>query len=112
MKLTDLRARFVRCDEPGHLHQVETLAEANGVMFLCPKCLTPGGVGTHMMICWSKERGAPEEATPAPGRWRLDGNSLADLTLNAEPPSTARSVQIVGGCSWHGFVTGGEVITA
>lgn len=114
MRLLDLDPAFVRHNGDGSFEKVETLAEAHGVMFLCPKCFAANGGprGTHMMICWSRERGAPDDATPGPGRWRLDGTSLSDLTLNAEPPSTARSVQINGGCNWHGFVTSGATSEA
>ncbi len=113
MRLSELNPFFVRHDSEGSsFRRVDTMAEAHGVMFLCPKCFKANGGprGTHSMICWSKERGTPDHATPAPGRWRLDGTSLADLTLNAEPPSTARSVQINGGCEWHGFITNGEIV--
>ncbi len=86
------------------------LAEASGVKFLCPKCFAAnnGPVGTHAVICWSRSRGVPDDATPGPGRWRLDGTGLHDLTLNADLPSGARSVLLIGGCGWHGFVTNGE----
>lgn len=43
-----------------------------------------------------------------PGRIVKAHNArLADLTLNADPPSNARSVQLTGGCGWHGFITSG-----
>lgn len=89
--------------------KVETIAEAQGVRFLCPLCFEKNGgeVGTHSVICWSRSRGTPEEAQPGPGRWRMDGTSLDDLTLNADPPSDKRSVQLNGGCAWHGFITKG-----
>lgn len=88
------------------------MAEAQGISFLCPKCFAEnkGPRGTHSVICWSRSRGVPEDATPGPGRWKLDGTSFDDLTLNADPPSTARSVQLTGGCGWHGFITNGEAI--
>ena len=89
---------------------VDALAEAQGLKFLCPKCFAQNGevVGTHSVVCWSRSRGVPEHAVPS-GRWRLDGTGYGDLTLNADPPSSARSVLLVGGCAWHGFVTDGEV---
>lgn len=111
--LRDLEAKFVRrevregCDY--HV-EVETIGEAHGVLFLCPKCFAAnnGAVGTHDVICWSRSRGTPEDAEPGPGRWKMDGTSLDDLTLNADPPGTARSVQLNGGCNWHGFVNNGD----
>lgn len=88
---------------------VATKAEAQGIKFLCPKCFTKnkGPRGTHIVICWSRSAGAPEEATPGPGRWRMDGAGFDDLTLNADPPGKARSVWLKGGCGWHGHVTKG-----
>ena len=112
MKPTDLEARFLRYeprDGTVFLRYVDTLVEAQGVIFLCPKCLAAnaGPVGTHGVICWSKSRGVPDDANPKPGRWRMDGTGLHDLTLNGEP-GQSRSVRIIGGCGWHGFVTNGD----
>src|ERR1700761_9680582 len=86
---------------------VDTLAEAHGVEFDCPKGAGDPKVA-HGVICWSRSRGTPEHAEPGPGRWKMDGTSLDDLTLNADPPSGARSVLLNGGCGWHGFVTDGK----
>lgn len=104
-----LEAKFQRVQRPGFWEEVATIAEAQGVRFLCPKCfaINRGKVGTHSVICWSRSRGTPEDEMPGPGRWKLDGTSIADLTLNADPPSSARSVQLHGGCAWHGFITNG-----
>jgi hypothetical protein len=116
-RLVDLKPRFLRyAPEDGReiFATVETLAEAQGIMFLCPLCFdrNKGSVGTHGVICWSASRGVPAEASPKPGRWRLDGTGMHDLTLNADPPaSSARSVLITGGCGWHGFITDGEAQT-
>lgn len=111
--LIELESEFLRVDRSGERETwvtVQTKAEAHGVMFLCPKCFAANGgaVGTHSVICWSRSAGAPDDATPGPGRWKMDGGSLADLTLNADPPSGARSVALTGGCKWHGFVTNGK----
>lgn len=111
--LRQLEAEFYRYEkrEDGVFHiPVATIGEAQGVEFLCPKCFAANGgsVGTHSVMCWSRSRGVPEDANPGPGRWKLDGTGIDDLTLNADPPSRARSVALKGGCSWHGFVTNGE----
>lgn len=113
MKLRDLEAEFLRYEvRPDGIFfvHVETIAEAQGVEFLCPKCFAANGgaIGTHGVVCWSRSRGVPDSAEPGPGRWSLVGTGLDDLTLNADPPSTARSVQLNGGCAWHGFVTAGD----
>jgi hypothetical protein len=109
----DLEAKLIRCtDERGSSRVVDTIEEAQGVRFICPKCFEANGgpVGTHQVICWSRSRGVDDEVRPGPGRWRLDGTGLHDLTLNADPPSDARSVQLNGGCGWHGHVTDGEAV--
>lgn len=111
-KLTALEAEFLKYvveDGKVYFQMVPTKAEAHGVEFLCPKCFAANGgaAGTHAVICWSRSAGAPDGAEPGPGRWRMDGTGLEDLTLNADPPSAARSVLLTGGCGWHGFVTNG-----
>ena len=96
-------------------HPVDTLEEAQGIKFLCPKCFEANGnssVGTHGVVCWSRSRGVPDDAKPGPGRWKLDGNGYEDLTLNADPPNELRSVQLTSGCMWHGGITNGEVTPA
>lgn len=115
MRLVDLDAKFLRYElgmEDGRATfiEVDDIKQAQGVRFLCPKCYeaNKGEVGTHLVICWSRSRGVPDEAVPQPGRWALEGTGIDDLTLNADPPSTARSVQLHGGCAWHGYVTKGE----
>lgn len=111
--LRELQPQFVRLTEPaGHHLYVDSLAEAQGVLFLCPLCFQENGgeVGTHSVLCWSASRGVPDDVNPKPGRWKLDGTGYDDLTLNADPPkSNSRSVLLLGGCAWHGFVTNGVV---
>lgn len=113
IRITELDPYFIRfVEEDGqviHRH-VATIEEAQGVFFLCPKCFVANGgsVGTHGVICWSRSRGVPEHAQPGPGRWRIVGTGFNDLTLEADPPSHLRSVQLTGGCMWHGNITNGE----
>lgn len=131
MKLTDLRPQFIRHERrPGTWNRqkadgtvesvtglqtfypfVDHIEDAMGITFLCPKCFTAncGPIGTHTVICWSRSRGAPDDASPAPGRWKIEGTHYHDLTFNAEPPSGARSILLLNGCHWHGFITDGEV---
>lgn len=90
-----------------YIQAVETLAEADGVMFLCPKCHAENGgpVGTHSVICWFVGR-VVDDVDPKPGRWTPKGTGLHDLTF---VPSAGRShsVLLKGACAWHGFVTNG-----
>lgn len=112
MKLLELEPEFVRRSGDGGIyHPVDSILEAHGLMFLCPKCFIANGgkVGTHRVICWSRSRGVPDDARPGPGRWALVGSGYHNLTLDADPPNTARSVLLLGGCAWHGFITNGEV---
>ena len=110
MKLTELDPQFLRVTEPGRWREVPSLAEAHGIKFLCPKCYAANGgpVGTHSVICWSADRGAPDAERPGPGRWALHGTGYSDLTLDGER-GKSRSVLLTGGCGWHGFITNGDV---
>lgn len=113
MRLTDLEAGFYRYERrpEGEFHvPVERIEDAQGVRFLCPKCFQANGgaVGTHSVVCWSATRGVPPEAQPGPGRWGLAGTGLADLSLVPDVAGQAHSVQLNGGCQWHGFVTNGD----
>lgn len=131
ISLFDLRAIFIRRDvrsedlersidngtppKPSvYTIPVHSLTDAQGVRFLCPKCYAAhgGAIGTHSIICWSRSRGIPNDADPGPGRWKMDGTGLDDLTLNADAPSSARSIQLNGGCAWHGYVTQGRATDA
>ena len=126
MRLTDLDAQFLRYERrpcfvgaPGcsavtphtdhefHVY-VDTLAEADGVMFLCPKCYAANGGarGTHMVICWFEGKVA-DDVDPKPGRWNPTGTCLADLSF--VPGRKSSSVLLLGeGCQWHGFVANGD----
>jgi len=91
-----------------YLEEVDALEQADGVWFLCPKCMhTNGGaVGTHTVICWFVGK-VPDEVDPKPGRWTPTGTGLDDLTF---VPSAGRtqSVLLTAGCAWHGFVVNGD----
>jgi hypothetical protein len=122
MRLTQLDPQFVTYEDTGehkYIHHVKTLAEAQGIMFLCPRCFVANGytnVGTHQVLCWSRSAGASEHADPRPGRWQMVGTNFSDLTLNGDllgmPGQGSRSIQLLGGCNWHGYITDGEVTDA
>lgn len=88
--------------------RVESLVQAHGVGFLCPKCYAAnkGPVGTHRVTCWF-EGSVPDDARPGPGRWTPSGNGLADLTFVPGEKIKATSVLLKGGCAWHGHIIGG-----
>lgn len=83
-----------------------SLDVAQGIMFLCPKCFVTnnGPIGTHSVVCWFKGR-VPDNLDPGPGRWNPIGTGIDDITF---VPPGAISVQLVGGCGWHGFVKNGD----
>ena len=92
-----------------HIIIVPTLAEAQGLWFLCPKCFVAnkGAIGTHQVDVAFEGRGALGDKGRMgwggiPTRWELTGTGLQDLTLRP-------SILLVGGCAWHGYITNGEV---
>lgn len=107
ISLADLKAVLIVRTADGS-RNAKDFGEAQGVRFLCPLCFTRNGgpVGTHSVICWS--RAAGEDAEPKPGRWSLHGTSIDDLTLHGDPVGGARSVLLLGGCNWHGFINNGR----
>jgi len=108
MRLIDLSPELLQYHTEGfrtfHRH-VDTLSEANGVRFLCPRWFKDNGgpVGTHSIICWDPS--VPQIARPGPGRWSMVGTGLHDLSLVAG----SSSVLLTDGCRWHGFVENGLV---
>lgn len=139
MRLIELEPRFIRYDEREemsdmvagdpltwhergkpietrlvkrqYLPMVQTLAEAQGIWMLCPLCFARNGgpIGTHICTATFAGRGVPDHLgthndQKQPVRWNVSGSGFADLTL-------APSIQLLGGCNWHGFITAGAVIT-
>lgn len=109
MKLTELNPRFLAVID-SHTYRAENVpfSEADGVMFLCPKCFreNQGSVGTHSVICWRPN--VSQDIPPNPGRWEFQGTGLDDLTLVAG----SSSILLTSGCMWHGFIRNGEVTDA
>ena len=87
-----------------YLLEVESLAAAQGIRFLCPKCFRDNGgaVGTHGVNVAFKDRGVPHNAYTGLPRWNVSGSGYADLSITP-------SVLVVVGCGWHGYITNGEV---
>lgn len=115
MRLRDLNARLLKIVDEKTSEYVDDLADAQGIMFQCPRCAAGKPVeeedgqrfvrGAHSVICWFADRGVPDERTPGPGRWRPGGTSIDDLTFVG--PGSA-SVLLTSGCGWHGFVRNGD----
>ena len=95
MKLIDLEPEWMLFTGEGQ-RSVDTMAEANGIWFLCPKCQR------HGVLCWTPE--VPAGIAPGPGRWKMSGTGFDDLTLH---PSVNLDTDGTG-CRWHGWVKNGE----
>lgn len=109
MRLRDLEAEFLKWTAPDSWLRVDALAEADGILFVCPKCYADLGrrEGAHSVICWFVGK-VPDSATPGPGRWTPQGTGIDDLTFVPGTPPRAVSVALSGGCSWHGFIRNGD----
>jgi hypothetical protein len=110
VRLRDLDARLVRreiqTDGSEHWVPVETVAEADGLCFVCPGCVKMLGslIGAHSVMCWFVGKVA-DDVDPKPGRWNPSGTTIDDITFIG--PSAA-SIALTGApCAWHGFVKGG-----
>jgi hypothetical protein len=107
MKLTELEPEFLKRKDDTHWQRMDNFAEADGVIFLCPKCFLTnnGNIGTHSVICWRPY--VPQTTTPIPGRWEFQGTGYGDLTLVAGSSSVLLTSE--GGCKAHFFVRNGEI---
>jgi hypothetical protein len=106
VRLTELAPQFLKIEEAGKLYRhVDTIDEADGLTFLCPKCFgtNSGNVGTHYVCCWLPR--VPQTEKPTPGRWEMEGSGYGDLTLVAG----SSSVLITSGCMAHFFVRSGGI---
>lgn len=110
MKLTDLNPRFLNSGGPGISRknaagewEEDPLVEGVGIVLDCPcgKCGDELYVPFHVAL-----DGTVMPGDPRPG-WEREGTTFETLTLK---PSILR-LQSKGGCSWHGYITNGEVIT-
>ena len=109
MKLTELEPEFLKIIDEKTSEYVVKLEEADGVLFVCPKCLHNNGYkreGVHSVICW--EPNVPQTRDPKPGRWVMQGTGFADLTLVAG----SSSVLLTDGCRAHFYVRNGEIVEA
>ena len=105
MRLADLNPRFLKDIDERNSKFVHDIADADGIMFLCPKCFTENGgaAGTHSVICWRPH--VAQSRFPIPGRWEFEGSGFADLSLVAG----SSSVLLTGGCAAHFFVRVGQI---
>ena len=90
---------------PGdYFRHVDSLAEAHGIYFLCPKAYAKNGgpQGTHrVQVYFAGSPVPPHLGVNKEGktvRWNVNGHGLDDLSLT---PSIQEQDDI---CGWHGFV--------
>jgi len=109
IKLSDLEPELITYAENGSLSEVASLAEAQGILYLCPLCYAKNGgaIGTHRVNTTFDARGVPDHLGShseegAPTRWVIaSGSGFHDLTLTP-------SIWLKGSvCGWHGFITFG-----
>ena len=109
MNLTALNPHFLKIsrsqDNTGiYWDRVPTLAEADGIIFSCPKCKDKlNAAGIHMDHSLTAWKPGTDPGIPGRARWHMTGTGYTDLTLTP-------SIMIVGGCSWHGYVTNGMIV--
>ncbi len=91
---------------------IDTLDEAQGVWFLCPKCFITkkGKVRTHScQVTFDGRRVAEHHGSHGsdnrPTRWQAFGTGFDNLSVSP-------SILLIGGCAWHGFITNGEIVNA
>ena len=107
--LKELEGRLLRFHKGENtFEEVQTVGEADGVSFLCPKCYAANGgaAGTHSVPLWFSSLGEARsrQLQGHPG-WNKSGKSLDDLTF-VKPGAV--SVLLKSGCCWHGFVRDGR----
>lgn len=107
MRLTELEPQFLRRIDDLHFEAKDALSEADGITFVCPKCMLENDMkrpGCHSIICWAPT--VPQTTSPTPGRWEMLGGSYDDLTLRAG----SSSILLTGpGCGAHFFIESGNV---
>jgi hypothetical protein len=108
MKLSELQPKFLKVETDVLRRYVDTIQEADGIIFLCPVCWkkNKGPVGTESIICWKPS--VPQTVGPKGGRWNLVGTGFHDLSLVAG----SSSILIRNADKsehWHGLIKNGEV---
>lgn len=108
MRLSELEPKFMKRIDSNHFRTQSEKEGADGIKFLCPVCFAKnaGSVGTHGVICW--EPSVPQDTSPTPGRWQMQGTGFEDLTLVAG----SSSILLNSGCNAHFFIKNGEIIGA
>lgn len=103
MKLTDLDPRFYSSGGEGitdsKTGEPTPLREGVGIGFDCP-C----GCETRVYIDFKNPMDGGPQLRGDKHAWTRTGDTFADITLRP-------SIQRMGGCKWHGFLTDGELVS-
>lgn len=82
---------------------VDTLAEAQGVIFRCPTCTRSHHVGVAFAGRGVLDHHGSHGTDGKPSRWQVSGTGYDDLTLSPSVDCTHGGL-----CTWHGWVKNGE----
>ncbi len=107
MKLTDLHPQFLVAGGEGISNADGSPApERTGVGVLCDCPCGNTDEDHRLFVPFANpiDGGLPVHTGKNNG-WSRTGETFETLTLTP-------SIQRVGGCGWHGFITNGEIITA
>lgn len=87
-----------------HLLRVETLAEAQGVEFNCPRCASGHRIAVAFAGRGVLDHQGTRDKNGRPTRWQVSGTGLHDLTLSPSVDCTPSNPNC-----WHGHIRNGEV---
>lgn len=114
MRLTELDPEFIRWEDRtevvdgmlvtrAYLPSASSLADAQGILFDCPKCRNHS-----VQVAFAGRAVADHHGTHAsdgrPTRWQVSGSAFDDLTLTPSVDCTPSDPNC-----WHGHITNGEV---
>jgi len=102
MKLIELEPEYKLSNPDGSLVTVNSLEEANCILFLCPVCYknNNGPEGTHSILIPNNK--TPDGLQINHPRWNMIGSSFEDLTVNP-------SISLKAGCNAHFFIKNGNI---
>jgi hypothetical protein len=103
VKLTALDPSWVGAGGPGIFNADGTPAAERhgvGITFDCPCGCTRG---RYVPFTNPLDGGPPHNDGHA--TWQRSGETFETLTLTP-------SIQVIGECGWHGFITNGEIVSA
>jgi len=106
MRLLELEPQFLKRTPDTTWSHVDSISDADGIIFLCPVCFTAnkGNVGTHSVICWQPH--VPQTVSRTPARWMFQGSNYDDLTLVAASSSILLQD---APCAAHFFIRNGNI---